>query len=154
MIDRNHTLPVKRQCELLGVARSTAYYRPEAVSQGDLEAMRRIDELHLRYPFAGSRMLCDSVVERRVILELYLLAVLTVVFLVVFPERPMRVEVGLALFALTLLLLNLRYTKYVIWKPFPCARGRRLRLRKALLLVGAMTGLRRILEQHYRPNGL
>ena len=59
MIDRNHKLPVKRQCELLGVARSTAYYRPEAVSQGDLEAMRRIDELHLRYPFAGSRMLCD-----------------------------------------------------------------------------------------------
>ena len=35
MIDRNHKLPVKRQCELLGVARSTAYYRPEAVSQGD-----------------------------------------------------------------------------------------------------------------------
>ena len=59
MIDRDHKLPVKRQCELLGVARSTAYYRPEAVSQGDLEAMRRIDELHLRYPFAGSRMLCD-----------------------------------------------------------------------------------------------
>ena len=46
MIDRDHKLPVKRQCELLGVARSTAYYRPEAVSQGDLEAMRRIDELH------------------------------------------------------------------------------------------------------------
>ena len=54
MIDRNHKLPVKRQCELLGVARSTAYYRPEAVSQGDLEAMRRIDELHLRYPRDGS----------------------------------------------------------------------------------------------------
>ncbi len=54
MIDRNHKLPVKRQSELLGVARSTAYYRPEAVSQGDLEAMRRIDELHLRYPFAGA----------------------------------------------------------------------------------------------------
>ena len=38
MIDRNHKLPVKRQCELLGVARSTAYYRPEAVagrSRGD-----------------------------------------------------------------------------------------------------------------------
>lgn len=83
----------------------------------------------------------DSVVERRVILELSLLAVLTLVFLLVFPERPMRVEVGLALFALTLLLLNLRYTKYVIWKPFPCAWDRRLRLRKALLLVGAVTGL-------------
>lgn len=83
----------------------------------------------------------DSVVERRVIFELSLLAVLTVVFLLVFPERPMRVEVGLAVFALTLLLLNLRYTKYVIWKPFPCAWDRRLRLRKAVLLVGAVTGL-------------
>lgn len=80
-------------------------------------------------------------VERRVIIELSLLAVLTVVFLLVFPERPIRVEVGFALFALTLLLLNLRYTKYVIWKPFPCAWDRRLRFRKALLLVGAMTGL-------------
>ena len=36
MIDRNHKLPVKRQCELLGMARSTAYYRP-GVSQGNLE---------------------------------------------------------------------------------------------------------------------
>ncbi|MFH0344937.1 MAG: type II CAAX prenyl endopeptidase Rce1 family protein [Chromatiales bacterium] len=80
-------------------------------------------------------------VERRVIIELSLLAVLTVVFLLVFPERPMRVEVGLSLFALTLLLLNLRYTKYVIWKPFPCVWDRRFRLRKALLLVGAVTGL-------------
>ncbi len=47
MIDRNHKLPVKRQCELLDVARSTAYYRPEAVPQDDLDLMRRIDELHL-----------------------------------------------------------------------------------------------------------
>jgi membrane protease YdiL (CAAX protease family) len=83
----------------------------------------------------------DSEVERRVVIELSLLAVLTVVFLLVFPERPIRAEVGLALLGLTLLLLNLRYTKYVIWKPFPCAWGRRLRLRKALLFVGGVTGL-------------
>jgi hypothetical protein len=83
----------------------------------------------------------DSEVERRVVIELSLLAVLTVVFLLVFPERPIRAEVGLALLGLTLLLLNLRYTKYVIWKPFPCAWDRRLRLRKALLFVGGVTGL-------------
>jgi putative transposase len=59
MIDRTHKLPLKRQCELLGLARSTAYYKPQDVCQSDLEIMRRIDELHLQYPFAGSRMLRD-----------------------------------------------------------------------------------------------
>ena len=55
MIDRNHKLPVKRQCELLELARSTAYYQPQGVCQGDWDILRRIDELHLLYPFAGSR---------------------------------------------------------------------------------------------------
>lgn len=58
MIDRKHKLPVKRQCELLELARSTAYYRPPEICQSDLDIMRRIDELHLQYPFAGSRTLC------------------------------------------------------------------------------------------------
>ena len=59
MIDRTHDLPVVRQCELLQVARSTAYYTPAPTSPSDLALMRRIDELHLEYPFAGSRMLRD-----------------------------------------------------------------------------------------------
>ena len=59
MIDRTHDLPVIRQCELLQVARSTAYYTPAPTSPSDLALMRRIDELHLEYPFAGSRMLRD-----------------------------------------------------------------------------------------------
>jgi putative transposase len=59
MIDRTHDLPVVRQCELLEVARSTAYYTPAPTSPADLALMRRIDELHLEYPFAGSRMLRD-----------------------------------------------------------------------------------------------
>jgi putative transposase len=59
MIDRRHELPVVRQCRVLGIARSTAYYTPEPVSPEDLALMRRIDELHLEYPFAGSRMLRD-----------------------------------------------------------------------------------------------
>ena len=59
MIDRKHDLPITRQCEILRLARSTAYYRPEPTSPADLALMRRIDELHLAHPFAGSRMLRD-----------------------------------------------------------------------------------------------
>jgi putative transposase len=59
MIDRTHELPVTRQCQILELARSTAYYAPQATSSADLALMRRIDELHLEYPFAGSRMLRD-----------------------------------------------------------------------------------------------
>ncbi len=46
-----------RQCELLDLCRSSVYYRPQPVSPADLALMRRIDELHLVYPFFGSRRL-------------------------------------------------------------------------------------------------
>jgi len=59
MIDRTHELPVTRQCQILSLARSTAYYRPQQANETDLGMMRRMDELHLDYPFAGSRMLRD-----------------------------------------------------------------------------------------------
>jgi putative transposase len=59
MIDRTHDLPVVRQCQILSLARSTAYYRPLEASEADLTLMRRIDALHLEHPFAGSRMLRD-----------------------------------------------------------------------------------------------
>jgi len=59
MIDRTHNLPVARQCQILSLARSTAYYQPQEISEADLVLMRRIDDLHLEYPFAGSRMLRD-----------------------------------------------------------------------------------------------
>jgi putative transposase len=59
MIDRDHDLPVTRQAEVLSLARSSVYYRPRPVSASDLGVMRRIDELHLDFPFAGSRMLRD-----------------------------------------------------------------------------------------------
>ena len=57
MIDRTHPLPVTRQALALGISRGSVYYRPRPVSDADLKAMRRIDELHLEYPFAGARML-------------------------------------------------------------------------------------------------
>jgi putative transposase len=59
MIDRSHTLGLKHQARLLNLSRSSLYYEQRQVSQMDLEIMRRIDELHLDYPFAGSRMLRD-----------------------------------------------------------------------------------------------
>ena len=57
MIDRKHDLPITRQAAALGISRGSVYYLPRAVSTHDLALMRRIDELHLEYPFAGSRML-------------------------------------------------------------------------------------------------
>jgi putative transposase len=59
MIDRKSCLPLKRQCQLLKLARSSLYYRARPVSEGDLRLMRRLDELHLEHPFAGARMLRD-----------------------------------------------------------------------------------------------
>jgi putative transposase len=63
-IHATHGLPKTRRCELLGVARSSAYYRPEPVSAEDLALMRLIDEIHLRWPFYGSRRLRDELQDR------------------------------------------------------------------------------------------
>ena len=59
MIDRSHDLPIARQAAALGISRGSVYYRPRPVPACDLALMRRLDELHLDYPFAGSRMLRD-----------------------------------------------------------------------------------------------
>src|SRR5271157_450501 len=59
MIDRCHAFPINGQARMLGLSRSTVYYKPRPVSAEDLKLMRRIDELHLDYPFAGARMLRD-----------------------------------------------------------------------------------------------
>jgi len=57
MIDRAHDLPISKQAEVLNISRGSVYYLPRPVSAVDLALMRRIDELHLEFPFAGSRML-------------------------------------------------------------------------------------------------
>uniref|UniRef100_A0A9E8A2W5 IS3 family transposase n=1 Tax=Bosea sp. NBC_00436 TaxID=2969620 RepID=A0A9E8A2W5_9HYPH len=56
-IDLQHDLPLSRQAKVLGISRGSVYYLPRAVPAADLDLMRRIDALHLEYPFAGSRML-------------------------------------------------------------------------------------------------
>ena len=57
MIDRTHALPLTRQAAVLGISRGAIYYEPRPVSDLDLALMRRMDALHLDFPFAGARML-------------------------------------------------------------------------------------------------
>ncbi len=57
MIDPAHELPISKQAKALGISRGSVYYVPKPVPAVDLAIMRRIDELHLNYPFAGSRMM-------------------------------------------------------------------------------------------------
>jgi len=64
MIDRSHALSLKRRARELGIRRGSVYYLPKPVSPADLAIMRRIDELHLEFPFAGSRMLQDMLQRR------------------------------------------------------------------------------------------
>jgi putative transposase len=59
MIDPTHKLPVVRQAALVGISRSNVYYLPRPTPDADLVLMRRMDELHLNFPFAGARMLRD-----------------------------------------------------------------------------------------------
>jgi putative transposase len=57
MIDRQHDLPITKQAKVLRISRGSVYYLPRPVPEADLVIMRRLDRLHLEFPFAGSRML-------------------------------------------------------------------------------------------------
>jgi putative transposase len=57
MIDRTHPLPLTRQARALGVSRGSLYYVPRPVADADLGVMRRLDALHLDFPYAGTRLL-------------------------------------------------------------------------------------------------
>ena len=57
MFDPMSDFSILHQCQLLHLPRSTLYYQPAPISQTDLALMRRIDELHLQYPFLGARRL-------------------------------------------------------------------------------------------------
>ena len=59
-VDRAHELPINRQCLALDISRSSAYRKPACVSADDIDLMRKLDELHLRRPFKGSRRLRDD----------------------------------------------------------------------------------------------
>ena len=66
MINRDHKLSLTRQAELLNISRGAIYYKSRDVSAADLKIMRRLDALHLDYPFAGSRMLRDMLIREGV----------------------------------------------------------------------------------------
>lgn len=64
MIKAGQRLSVSRQCQLLAVPRSSFYGRVRGTSVADLERMRHLDELYLKWPFYGSRRLCDELQQR------------------------------------------------------------------------------------------
>lgn len=55
IIYRSHQLPLTRQSSILNLSRPGMYYQATPVSGRDLGMMRLIDELHMKYPFWGSR---------------------------------------------------------------------------------------------------
>jgi len=64
MIDREHELPLTRQSQILEISRSSLYYNAVPISSEDLELMRLIDELHMEYPFMGSRSIRDQLQDK------------------------------------------------------------------------------------------
>jgi putative transposase len=68
MIDRGHELPIAKQAQALGISRGSVYYLPRPVPAADLAVMRRMDELHLELPFAGSRMLRDLLNQEGIVI--------------------------------------------------------------------------------------
>ncbi|MCB1819828.1 MAG: IS3 family transposase, partial [Gammaproteobacteria bacterium] len=64
MVDGKDPLPVTRQCALLDLPRSTFYYAPKPVSDGELALMVLIDRCHLKHPFYGSRRIRDWWADR------------------------------------------------------------------------------------------
>ena len=60
MISSENELPIVRQCKLVALAPSTYYYRPAPICEEDLQIMFRLDHLHLEMPFAGARMIRDT----------------------------------------------------------------------------------------------
>jgi len=60
MINKEHALPITRQCKILDLSRSSLYYQPVLINEYELNMMSLIDEIHLRYPFYGSRRIRDE----------------------------------------------------------------------------------------------
>jgi len=60
LVEANEPLSMRVQCELLGINRSGLYYEPVEPDAEQLALMRRMDELHLKHPFFGSRMMTQT----------------------------------------------------------------------------------------------
>jgi putative transposase len=57
MIEPAHDLAISKQAKALNISRGNVYYLPRPMPEAELALMRRLDRLHLEFPFAGSRML-------------------------------------------------------------------------------------------------
>jgi putative transposase len=64
MINREHRLPITKQCQLLNLCRSGIYYAPVPVSDKNRDLMRLIDKIHLAYPFLGSRGIRNELLNK------------------------------------------------------------------------------------------
>ena len=63
-LDRAHPeLSIRRQCAMLGLARSGVYREARPANDNDLEAMRRIDALYTERPFFGARRIARTLTE-------------------------------------------------------------------------------------------
>ena len=66
LVDLGHdTISVRRQCELLGVNRTSLYYMPKGENEENLQLMRLIDEQYTRTPFFGSRRMAAWLRKRK-----------------------------------------------------------------------------------------
>lgn len=81
----------------------------------------------------------EQSLKRRLITELLALGVLTIIFLVVFPKRSIYIDGLLALFALSLIASNARFTKNSVWVQFPLKDDLRTRVRRSYTLAGGFT---------------
>src|SRR5665213_1973356 len=64
MVNRAHKLSISRQARLLEISRGSVYYKSQPCPEADLALMRGMDELHLEYPFMGTRQLQDQLNRR------------------------------------------------------------------------------------------
>ena len=64
MIQKTHSLPKTRRCELLNISQSSSYYRPKPVPDTDLALMKLNDRIHIDKPFLGSRRIVDALAEQ------------------------------------------------------------------------------------------
>ncbi|MCG6980302.1 MAG: CPBP family intramembrane metalloprotease [Deltaproteobacteria bacterium] len=77
--------------------------------------------------------------KRRLLIELLVLGVLTLIFLFAFPQRAIYIDGLLAVLALALIGLNARFTKNSVWAQFPPMSDLRTRARRSYALAGAFT---------------
>ena len=63
MVNKDESLPISRQCQLLDISRSSYYYRPQPVSDEELELMKLIDQCYLDLPFYGTRRIKDWLLD-------------------------------------------------------------------------------------------